>query len=140
MLSPGAAITWKKWVSSLKIMKNKPLFVATGAIALTVLGGLTILTNPGSRAYEEYATKELQLQLKERGCSKTLSFTGLCNSLADRLSPQIEQIVSESTERRNFVFFSIYYTDLFLHPSLPSYHFETVGVLQNFIIYKAKEL
>ena len=121
-------------------MKNSSLVIAVGAIASTVLGGSMMLTNPGTSAYEEYAKEQLQLQLKQRGCSKVLGFKGLCDSLTDRLSPQISEIISQSTERRNFLFFSIYYTDLSVHPSLPSYHFETVGVLQNFYIYKAKKL
>ena len=107
--------------------------------ALTASCGGMILTNPGSAAYQEYAVEKLNLELKERACSKVGGFRGACHAIVARLRPQMGGIIFQGTERQNFLFFSIYSTNLSLHPSLPSYHFETVGVFYNFYIYKGEK-
>jgi hypothetical protein len=60
---------------------------------------------------------------------------------------EIKQIISQGTERYNFVVFSIYQTELSITqvspflPSglLPSYHFGTLAVGHQFYIYQAEQ-
>ena len=126
-------------------IKSLQLSLGIGGIALAGLGGLMILTNPEQTAYEEYASDRLEYYLKENACEEVEKglgnlFPGGCNSLVNRLSPQLQQFIAQKTERHNFLFFSIYTTDLSVHSLLPGYHFETVGVLQNFYTYKGERL
>ncbi len=102
------------------------------------------LTNPSQEIYEEYAVERLTQYLKDEGCTQAPKIFGdvllrQCKSLVDTGRPQIAQIITKTTQRQNFLFFSIYRTTLKIGPFLPVYHFETVGVFQNFYIYQAQE-
>ncbi|MGK7872561.1 MAG: DUF4359 domain-containing protein [Xenococcaceae cyanobacterium] len=125
-------------------MKVLKLMTAVAGIALAGLGGSMAVTNPGQKAYEHYAEEQLTVYLKENICTQVSKGLGdlvqrQCNSLVDIGRPQFKQVISQKTERQNFVFFSIYQTDLSITSSLPSYHFKTVGVFQNFYIYEAEQ-
>ena len=118
-------------------MKILTLFTTVGGFVLAGLGLSMVLTNPGQKDYEEYATEELTTYLKEEVCTQVPSFLGdflqqQCKSVVDTGRPQIQQIITETTERQNFVVFSIYRTHLSIDSHLPSYEFETVGIFQNF--------
>ncbi|PSB29683.1 DUF4359 domain-containing protein [Chlorogloea sp. CCALA 695] len=120
----------------------KPL----ASISLFILAGLGIAmatTNPDSSTYEEYAAEQLTTYLKEDVCSQVpKAFEALvqdsCASLIDSNRPQIKQIIVRSTQRQNFIFFSIYRTNLSISSVVPLYRFQTVGVMQNFYTYSAK--
>ncbi|HEY9598177.1 MAG TPA: DUF4359 domain-containing protein [Cyanophyceae cyanobacterium] len=124
----------------------KPLKIVTGigGAALVVLGGWMALTNPRQEIYEQYAVKQLTTYLKNEVCEQapgTLDnlLKRQCSILVDAGRPQIEHIISEKTQRLNFIFFSIYQTDLEIGPFLPAYHFETVAAFQKFYTYKAEK-
>lgn len=114
-----------------------------GGIVMAGVGIIFALCNPGQKAYEKYATTTLSQYLKEQVCEDAPQIGGgdflrnQCYTLVDTSRPQIEQLISRKTQRNNFIVFSIYETDLSLAAPLPSYHFETIGVLQNFYIYEA---
>ena len=102
------------------------------------------VTNPSQPVYEEYAMQRLTEYLKKDVCTKAPKvFEKLlqrnCGVLVDSSRPQIQQIVSQSTQRQNFIFFSVYRTDLSVNPLLPSYHIETVGAFQTFYTYTAQQ-
>lgn len=102
------------------------------------------VTNPSQPAYEEYGVQRLIVYLKNDVCTKTpKTFESLlkrnCTVLIDSIRPQMQQIFSKSTQRQNFIFFSVYQTDLSITPFIPSYHFETVGAFQNFYTYTVKK-
>ena len=131
-------------------MKLLNLVTAIGGIGLIGLGALMALTNPSRDAYEQYAVERLATYLKEDVCTKAPDNLGIlgqnpeflqrqCKFLVDTGKPQIRQIIAKNTERQNLVLFSVYRTDLNISPLLPAYHFETVGVLQQFYIYQAQE-
>ncbi len=114
-------------------------------ITLSGLGGVMMFTNPGQGAYEQYATEELAVYLKDSVCSQ-VSSTDLegvlrngCKILVDTGRPQITHLISQTTQRQNYVLFSVYRTELNFESTLPSYQFETIGVLQNFYTYGAGE-
>lgn len=102
------------------------------------------LTNPGKDAYQQYAVETLTTYLKDEACMQAPSIFGnvlrnQCKSLVDTGRPQIEQIITQSTQQYNFIFFSIYRTNLEIGAFLPAYQFHTLGVFQKFYIYQAEE-
>ncbi|HBB33736.1 MAG TPA: hypothetical protein DDZ80_01230 [Cyanobacteria bacterium UBA8803] len=131
-------------------MKILQVFAGLAGVLLVGLGVSMALTNPGQDAYEQYAVEKLSTYLKDEVCSQAptnLEFLQQnpeflkrqCQTLVDTGRPQIQQLISQSTERQNWVVFSIYRTDLSMKPLLPGYHFETVGLLQNFYTYQANK-
>ncbi|HAA27915.1 MAG TPA: hypothetical protein DCE56_09965 [Cyanobacteria bacterium UBA8553] len=115
---------------------------AIGGTVLTALGVTMALTNPSPDTYEEYAVEQLSTYLKNEGCTQVPVILGdslkrQCKTLVDKNRPQIEQLVAQTTQRQNFIVFSIYRTNLEVGSFLPVYRFETLGVFQQFYIYKA---
>jgi hypothetical protein len=125
-------------------MKVLKIVAAIGGAAMVVLGVAMALTNPSQDTYEAYAVEQLTTYLKEEACMEVPSVFGnvlqrQCKTFVDTGRPQIQQIIAQTTQRQNFIFFSIYRTNLAIGPVLPVYHFETVGVFQNFYIYQAEQ-
>lgn len=113
-------------------------------IALAGLGAVMALTNPGQPEYEEYAVQRLSEYVKHEVCNQAPKIFGIllqrnCDQLIDSNRPAIQKIIATSTQRKNFIFFSIYSTDLSVSSSIPSYHFESVAVLENFYTYTAQK-
>ncbi|PSP03815.1 MAG: hypothetical protein BRC54_11875 [Cyanobacteria bacterium SW_7_48_12] len=103
-----------------------------------------VLTNPGREAYESYAVEQLTSYLKESVCPEASQELGeflqrQCSTLVDVGRPQIQQIISETTERQNLIFFSIYRTNLSVGSFSRAYKFETVGAFQTFFTYEAQQ-
>ena len=127
-----------------------PLKLTASLLGLVLLGlaAATAITNPDQTAYEEFAAQKLGEYLQEDTCAKAgIALQAPCNSLVKSNQSQIQSLISANTQRQNFLFLSIYKTDIvpgrllpdFLGNSLPSYHFETAGVLSNFHIYQIKK-
>lgn len=126
-------------------MQGLQLIFKGGLITLGMLGGLLIVTNPGQKTYKIYASTNLSNYLKDDICTQGDGelgefLTSQCKSLVDVSRPQLEEFISTKTERRNFLVFSIYETNLVLFESLPSYRFQTVGLLRQFYTYEHEEL
>jgi len=119
--------------------------LTVGGMIIAGVGMILALSNPGQKAYEEYATEKLNQYLKEEVCVGAPQLGGgdflrnQCYTLVDTSSPQIKQLIARKTQRNNFLVFSIYETDLSLAAPLPSYHFGTIGILQNFYLYEAEK-
>lgn len=125
-------------------MKVLKIIAAIGGAAMVVLGTAMALTNPSQDTYEAYAVEQLTKYLKEEACMEVPSVFGnvlqrQCKTLVDTGRPQIQQIIAKTTQRQNFIFFSIYRTNLAIGPVLPVYHFETLAVFQNFYVYQAEQ-
>jgi hypothetical protein len=129
---------------------NLPLSLGT-AIVTGLLVSLAI-SNPSQSEYEEYATKQLTEYLQKNVCPQAPKIWGQslkreCKRLVNSNQSEIKQIISQGTERYNFVVFSIYQTELSITqvspflPSglLPSYHFGTLAVGHQFYIYQAEQ-
>lgn len=114
--------------------------VSVGCVSVTLA-----VTNPDTVAYENYAIKTLKEYLSKEVCAQAPSVLGIsledqCRLLVDVGGPNMERTISRGTNRENYFLFSIYSTDLTVGPPpLPSYHFETIGIFQNFYTYQAKE-
>ena len=129
-------------------MKNiRGLLLIVGA-SLLGIGVATVVTNPGQAQYEDYATRQLTAYLQQNVCPNTAILDGICSSALRDNQSQIRRFISTNTERQNYLFWSVYQTDLApgeLLPSvigdtLPAYHFETIGVFSSFHTYKADRI
>ena len=129
-------------------MKILNIIAGAAVVGLTLLGLSMANTNPSEAAYEEYATQRLTDYLKNNVCDKPkgildnlpIKIGSQCDKLLDSANPQIQEIITRTTERQNFIIFSIYHTDLKLESFsfIPGYKFESVGAFNNFYIYKAQ--
>jgi len=125
-------------------MKGLRVITYLGAVALVGLGVAMATTNPSQPAYEEYAVQRLTEYLKKDICTKVPKLVENllhrdCSVLVDSNRSKIQKTVSTSTQRQNFLFFSIYRTNLAINPFIPFYHFETVGVFQKFYTFMAEK-
>lgn len=125
-------------------MRALTIITGVGVVGLATLGVAMAKTNPSQAEYEEYAAQRLTEYLKRNVCKKTTNiFDNLikfnCTQLVDSANPQIRKIIAVSTQRQDFIIFSIYRTDLKLNSWIPSYKFETVGALDNFYTYNAEQ-
>ncbi|RMF22653.1 MAG: DUF4359 domain-containing protein [Cyanobacteria bacterium J083] len=117
-----------------------------GVVILSILGFILGFTNPSEERYQEYAVEQLTNYLKEDGCREAAKALGdleilnsHCQTLVETASPQFKTIIEQNTIRKNFIFLSLYQTDLSLPGSLPDYRFRTLGILHNFYIYEAEK-
>ncbi|MEA5619360.1 DUF4359 domain-containing protein [Cronbergia sp. UHCC 0137] len=125
-------------------MKTWTIIKFAGATAIAVLGVIMAKTNPDQVNYEAYAIQRLTQYLKTDVCQKAPNFLERlikfnCHELVDSANPQIREIIARTTERQNYLIFSVYRTELKLNALIPNYKFETVGAFDNFYTYKAKQ-
>ena len=126
-------------------MKPLTIIAYTGAaVGLAALGVTMAKTNPSQVEYEEYAVQRLTEYLKTDVCKKTTNFIENlirfnCDNLVDSANPQIQEILARTTERQNYIIFSIYRTNLKINSWIPSYKFETVGAFDQFYTYTAEK-
>lgn len=118
----------------------------TGLVAGIVGMGLAI-TNPGPQNYEDYAAEQLTTYLRGNICTdlpeQLQQFSEQCQflggTLLDTAQPQLRGVIAQNTKRENYLVFSIYRTRLSLATLVPTYEFETLGVFNQFYIYKAEQ-
>ncbi|MBW4607397.1 MAG: DUF4359 domain-containing protein [Hassallia sp. WJT32-NPBG1] len=125
-------------------MRLSTIMTYVAAVGLVVLGVTMAKTNPSQAEYEEYAMQQLTNYLKSDVCKKTPKMLENlikldCDKLVDSASPQVRELVAATTQRQDFIIFSIYQTDLKLNSWLPSYTFESVGAFENFYTYSAEQ-
>ncbi|MEA5573148.1 DUF4359 domain-containing protein [Calothrix sp. UHCC 0171] len=128
-------------------MKVSTIITSLGVLGLFLLGVVMTKNNPSQAEYEQYAVRELTGYLKSNICQKTPRIIGeiekiagiKCNEAFDSVNPQIRDIIAATTDRQDFIVFSIYRTELKLNEWVPSYKFETVGALGNFYTYSAEK-
>jgi hypothetical protein len=120
-------------------MNGLKIVASIGAVGLLGLGAAMAIANPRPEAYDNYAATQLTQYLNNVACEKVPMGKKPCLSLVQSAQPQISQLISQNTERHNFLLFSIYKTKFNL-PLLPTYQFETLGAMQNFYIYKQEKL
>jgi Domain of unknown function (DUF4359) len=124
-------------------LTDKRLWAGLAIASVTGLGLAMAATNPSQAAYEAFATQRLSTYLDQDVCSDAPSVLGLrkeCRSLVQSHQTEIRHFVATNTHQQNFIFFSVYTTDLSVGSFIPSYQVETVGVFQRFhIVDAAKE-
>jgi phosphoribulokinase len=125
-------------------MKTLTIITLVGAAAMASLGLMMAKTNPEQSEYEQYAVQTLSKYLKSDVCQKTPKFLEKlinfqCDKLVDAVNPQMREIIAATTERHNFIIFSVYHTEIKLDSWIPSYRFETVGAFNQFYTYTAEQ-
>ncbi|MBU7586088.1 MAG: DUF4359 domain-containing protein [Nostoc sp. TH1S01] len=125
----------------MKLLTIMALAIAT---SIAVVGVAMSKTNPTSKEYEDYAVNQLTQYLKNDVCKKTSKLienllNSRCDKLVDSTNPQMRELLEKTTERQDFLLFSVYRTDLTLGAWLPGYKFETVGAFHNFYTYSAEQ-
>jgi hypothetical protein len=116
---------------------------ALGEVVLVGVGILMVITNPEQKAYEKYATQQIDNYVKENVCSQLspgLSnvLEGQCHAMLDVARPQLQETIAKQTTRQNFLLFSVYQTELSLPFSMLDYNFYTLGFCQNFFVYQTE--
>ena len=95
--------------------------------------------------YTKYCVKAYQVAyLKSNVCKKSQNplenlIQMNCDKLLEAANPRMREIISISTEKQDFLIFSVYRTDFKLNNWIPSYKFETVGAFENFYTYNAQK-
>ena len=96
-------------------------FLFTLSSGLVVISSLILmLTNPSNKKYQKFATEQLVIYAKENICSANSGNleeaikSQVCNLMVDTSRRQVPQLIKETTERRNYILFSVYETDLFV--------------------------
>ena len=115
-----------------------------GGVAIAFVAGAMVVTNPKQDSYEEFASQQLVEYLQDNVCDQAQQAFGnilqqSCQSFVQDSKPQLQGIIAQRTERQDYILFSVYTTNLSIAAFLPSYEFETLGVLQNFHILRAEE-
>jgi hypothetical protein len=114
---------------------------AIGILTLLAGGAAMVLSNPSQDAYEAYAIEQIANRAKEE-CNRAPAGFGEvikapCRAAVEAAKPKLRPLLKTSTTRQNFVFFSIYKSDL----AVPALNFrtqvETIGIFNGFYTYKA---
>lgn len=122
-------------------MNHSKFIFSIGKVIFFLAIGILIVTNPGKAKYEEYASEALKSYLKDRVCQDvTEILSNPCTILVDIARPQLAMAIAQKTQRKNFLIFSIYQTDLSIATALPEYEFGTVAILDYFYTYQANKL
>ncbi|MFB2773489.1 DUF4359 domain-containing protein [Pelatocladus sp. BLCC-F211] len=115
-------------------------------LAIAGVAGVMSFTNPDHNTYVNYAAARLTNEIQDAICkgpqlpqgklwediNKLTSNTcksGLATGLAFQGS-NIKDLIARSTERQNFVIFSIYTT------KVPGYNFKTIGAFGNLFTFQ----
>lgn len=123
-------------------LKSWKLSAIIGGIAVIGVGGAMAATNPSRASYKSYAAAKMSTHLKEEVCSDAPEILqSSCASLVDMGRDPMKDMIDNSTERHNYLFFSIYETNLELPnvPGVKSYRFKTIGIFQNLWVYESQE-
>ncbi|MDZ7961179.1 MAG: DUF4359 domain-containing protein [Aulosira sp. DedQUE10] len=125
-------------------MKSITIIAYLAAAGLAALGITMASTNPNETEYEDYAVQRLTQYLKTDVCKKSQNILENlihfnCEKTVDSFNPQMRGIIAGTTQRQDFLIFSVYRTDLKLNSVIPSYKFETVGAFNNFYTYSAQQ-
>lgn len=120
------------------------IITGVGVVTLSLLTVAMVKSNPSEASYQQYAVTELSSYLKSNVCKKSLGIldkliNNQCGKFVDTASPQIRDIIAASTERHDFIIFSVYRTELKVSDWVPSYKFETVGAFDKFYTYSAQQ-
>ena len=121
-------------------IKPKSLLAGLGIASLSSLAAVMAVMNPTQGAYEAYATQKVVAILDRNVCTeapKAFNLRRDCKSLLTNNRSQIKQFIANHTEHQNFIFFSVYKTDVEIATFLPSYRVETVGAFQRFHLYES---
>ncbi|MFM7365211.1 MAG: DUF4359 domain-containing protein [Cuspidothrix sp.] len=125
-------------------MKPLTMLVCVGVASIGVLGVILTKTNPNQTEYEEYALDKMTTYLKTDVCNKTPSFWEKlikvnCEEVLKSAMPHLKDLITATTNRQDYLIFSIYRTEIKLDSVIPGFKFETVGALNQFYTFNAEQ-
>lgn len=121
-------------------LKSWQIGLIVAGIATVGVGGAMVATNPSREAYKNYAATKMSTYLKDEVCSDAPQILqASCASLVDVGQGPMKKMIDNSTQRHNYLLFSIYETNLSVGAGVPSYRFKTIGIFQQLWIYERKE-
>jgi hypothetical protein len=109
--------------------------------AVCGLGGIMAVTNPDRSAYEVYAVEQLG-DLARTQCDRApagfrVVLQGPCRAAIESIKPQLRPMLAANTNRRNFILFSIYQSDISISAANLNTQIESIGIFNSFYTYKA---
>lgn len=129
------------WVGRRSLSVNLlNLVVGLGVLTVSSLGAVMAATNPTQTAYETYATQMAVNFLDSNVCAEAPTTFGLqreCKSMLKRHRSTVRQFIGDNTTVQDFVFFSVYTTELSVTSFAPKYEINAVGVFNHFYVYDA---
>lgn len=125
-------------------MKPLTMLICVSAASISIIGSILTQTNPNQNKYEEYALDKVTTYLKTDVCNKTPSFlekliTVNCEEMLQSAMPHLKELITTTTNRQDYLIFSIYRTEIKLDSVIPGYKFETVGALNQFYTFNAEQ-
>lgn len=135
------------WASSMKNLKRLYLL----GLGLAGVGIALALTNPSEAVYTEYAAQRLSEYLQADLCPQAGTLLqSSCRSFVQDNQQVLGRIVAKNTQRKDYLLWSVYKTDLAIDSMLPSllkdvlgeelpaYHAETIGIFNTLHTYQLK--
>jgi hypothetical protein len=125
-------------------MKPLTMLICVGAASIGIIGAILTKTNPKQAEYEQYALDKMTTYLKTDVCNKTPSFLEKlikvnCEEMLQSAMPHLKELITATTNRQDYLIFSIYRTEIKLDSVIPGYKFETVGALNQFYTFNAEQ-
>lgn len=125
-------------------MKPLSILICVGAASIGIIGTILTKTNPNQTEYEQYALDKMTTYLKTDVCNKTPSFLEKlikvnCEEMLQSAIPNLKELITATTNRQDYLIFSIYRTEIKLDSVIPGYKFETVGALNQFYTFNAEQ-
>jgi Domain of unknown function (DUF4359) len=104
------------------------------------LGGMMALSNPDRSAYEHYAVEQIANLAKDQ-CDRAPAGLGIllqgpCRATIEAYKPQLRPLLAATTSRQNWIFFSIYRSDLSIPMVNLNARVESIGIFDRFFTYK----
>jgi hypothetical protein len=114
--------------------------VLLGILAACGLGSIMAMTNPDRSDYETYAIEQLGNLAMER-CDRAPAGLGIflqgpCRAAISAIEPKIRPMLAATTTSQDFIFFSIYKSDVSIPTANLNAKIESVGIFNKFLIYK----
>ncbi|MFM7405559.1 MAG: DUF4359 domain-containing protein [Cuspidothrix sp.] len=125
-------------------MKPLTMLICGVTASIGIIGAILTKTNPSQTEYEKYALDKVTTYLKTDVCNKTPNFLEKliqvnCEEVLQSAMPHIKELITTTTNRQDYIIFSIYRTEIKLDSVIPGYKFETVGALNQFYTFNAQE-
>ncbi len=132
--------SWGNWREHR--ISAKGWLVGLGMTAIATVGGVMAVMNPSEAAYEAFATQEVVKLLDDHVCAeapKAFNLKQECKSLLISRRSDIKQFIADNTHYQNFIFFSLYTTDVGVAPLTPTYRVEAIGLFRQFHVYDTSQ-
>jgi len=116
------------------------LWLTIGGGLLIILGVGLFLTNPSQKSYENFGTEQLVNYAREQLCQAQSAHleeaikSQMCTLMLETGKHQIPRIIRGTTIRHNYLFLSLYETNIYI------YKFETIGIFNHFQVINVDKL